>query len=101
MHLDLIRKCVPVVAAFSDLLWAIPPTRDTVTTRIQLTIFFPLGVGLVSKTKITQVCLVMMKQHQIEVVGVSLSEPNTSMTALHTHVCIYACLLACLDRPLK
>ena len=33
-------------------------------------------------------------------IGASLSEPHTSVTALHTFVCIYACLLACLDRPL-
>ena len=33
-------------------------------------------------------------------IGVSLSEPHTSVTALRTHVCIYACLFVCLDRPL-
>ena len=26
-------------------------------------------------------------------IGASLSEPHTSVTALRTHVCIYACLL--------
>ena len=33
-------------------------------------------------------------------IGASLSEPHTSVTSLSTCVCIYACLLACLDRPL-
>ena len=28
--------------------------------------------------------------------GVSLTKPNTSVTALHMHVCSYACLV-CLD----
>ena len=32
--------------------------------------------------------------------GVSLSELHTSMTSLHTCVCMFVCLLACLDRPL-
>ena len=31
-----------------------------------------------------------------KVIGASRSEPHTSVTALHTCVCIYACL----DRPL-
>ena len=30
------------------------------------------------------------------IIGVSLSEPHTSVTALHTCVCMFACLLACL-----
>ena len=34
------------------------------------------------------------------VIGASLSEPHTSVTSLRTRVCIYLCLLACLDRPL-
>ena len=34
---------------------------------------------------------------QLEIIGASLSEPHTSVTALHTHVCIYACLLAWTD----
>ena len=29
-------------------------------------------------------------------IGVSLSEPHTSVTALRTCVCVHACLLACL-----
>jgi len=33
-------------------------------------------------------------------IGASLSEPHTSVTSLRTCVCIYACLFACLDRPL-
>ena len=33
-------------------------------------------------------------------IGASLSEPHTSVTSLHTCVCMLACLLACLDRPL-
>jgi len=40
----------------------------------------------------------------LKLIGASLNEPHTSMTALHTHVCIYVlCLLVsffCLDRPL-
>ena len=34
--------------------------------------------------------------HNHFLIGASLSEPNTSVTALHMHVCIYLCL----DRPL-
>ena len=33
----------------------------------------------------------------IEVIGASLSEPHTSVTSLHPCVCMFACLLACLD----
>ena len=33
-------------------------------------------------------------------IGTSLREPHTSVTALCTCVCIYACLLVCLDWPL-
>ena len=33
-------------------------------------------------------------------VGASLSEPHTSVTSLCPCVCMFACLLACLDRPL-
>ena len=32
------------------------------------------------------------------IIGASLSEPHTSVTALHTCVCV--CLLACFDRSL-
>ena len=33
----------------------------------------------------------------VTVIGASLSEPHTSMTALHTCVCIYACLFVWTD----
>ena len=33
---------------------------------------------------------------QVGVIGASQSEPHTSVTALHTCVCMYVCLLACL-----
>ena len=36
----------------------------------------------------------------LEIIGASLTKPHTSVTALHMWVCIYACLFACLDRPL-
>ena len=34
------------------------------------------------------------------IIGASLSEPHTSVTALCTHVCMLVCLLVGLDRPL-
>jgi len=34
------------------------------------------------------------------IIGASLSEPHTSVTSLHLCVCMFACLLACLDWPL-
>ena len=34
----------------------------------------------------------------LEMIGGSLSEPHTSVTALLTWVCTYACLFACLDQ---
>ena len=34
------------------------------------------------------------------IIGASLSEPHTSVTSLHLCVCMFARLLACLDRPL-
>ena len=33
---------------------------------------------------------------ELLIIGVSLSEPHASMTALRTRVCMLACLLACL-----
>ena len=45
---------------------------------------------------LTKIC---DKWHET-VIGASLSEPHTSVTSLRTRVCIYLCLLACLDQPL-
>ena len=39
-------------------------------------------------------------QNEGSIFGASLSEPHTSVTALHTCVCIYLSIYACLDRPL-
>ena len=37
--------------------------------------------------------------HTVTLIGASLSEPHTSVTSLHTCVCMLACLLACLLGP--
>jgi len=42
----------------------------------------------------------LLSNIQQTIIGASLSEPHTSVTSLRTRVCIYACLLACLDGPL-
>ena len=46
------------------------------------------------------IAYIHMTYNTKKMIGVSLSEPHTSMTALHTCVCMFACLLACLDQPL-
>ena len=42
-------------------------------------------------------CVIYRYMH---IIGASLSKPHTSVTTLRTCVCMLACLLACLDRPL-
>ena len=42
---------------------------------------------------IVVVLVILVVVHVVALVGASLSEPHTSVTALHTRVCIYTCTL--------
>ena len=39
--------------------------------------------------------LIVIVKRRLDIIGASLSEPHTSVTALRKCVCIRACLLAC------
>ena len=71
-----------------------PVNRDTPNIVWIADIITKVGVLYVDHTKDD------MLKKSIAFLGASLSEPHTSVTALRTCVCMFVCLLACLDQPL-